>query len=72
MKKMMMILFVAVLAVGSTGCKKGFSCVCQFNGDEVVYAYGEVDKSDAQDACDGTEDVLQTDDPDASCDLKKD
>lgn len=54
----MILAFAAMLALGTTSCKKDWDCVC--DGD-VVGTYPNVKKADAKEACDAFGDIAGED-----------
>lgn len=51
MKKLMILPVIAILALGSTSCKKDWNCVC--NGT-TIDTYQNITKADAKKACDAS------------------
>jgi hypothetical protein len=65
-------LFLGVLFCCSllmTSCSKDFTCTCTILGDTTITEFNNVNKSDAESACEDAEAAAKSIDPDASCTL---
>jgi len=52
MKKSVLFVAVAALALSFSSCKKDYTCDCTVNGNTTSTPLENVSKSDAEDACD--------------------
>ncbi len=73
MKKFLLFLFVCVMVVGITACKKNYICKCKFsvNGmHDINVPVEQVTKSDAEAKCAECEKNYMDGDPEVDCTLQ--
>ncbi len=73
MKKISLLILCAGMALGLASCRKDYTCTCTYNAGSgnvtVPVIYDNVKKSDATEACENSEAVFKTADPNATCTL---